>query len=227
MPLPDPFLKRIIRFSRVALLVLLGLVPMTACRSKPSNVRLEAKFVEVGEEEKNSLRRLISSASPPGVEALLDEKDLAALVQQLETSKEATWLSVNRVIVKAGQKARIRVGRDLAYKDATGKLGAKELGIVLQLLPRLKPDNRMDLTLSPQVVTIDEAVNGSKNAGKPPSFQERKTTVRLQMSVGQTVVLALDPASPTGPGTNTGTRRRHLLILVTYRTAEPEVAPTP
>lgn len=66
MPLPDPFLKRIIRFPHVALLVLLGLVPMTACRSKPSNVRLEAKFLEVGEEEKNSLRRLASSASPPG-----------------------------------------------------------------------------------------------------------------------------------------------------------------
>jgi type II secretory pathway component GspD/PulD (secretin) len=103
------------------------------------------------------------SPSPPSVPAVLATvagHDLQAVIDLLQTTNDTKTLGSPKVLVLNQQQANIHVGEDLGYQTTvTSELQSTQapqflqVGVLLDITPRITRDNRVLLHVAPQVST--------------------------------------------------------------------------
>jgi hypothetical protein len=101
--------------------------------------------------------------SPPSVPAVLATiagHDLQAVIDLLQTTNDTKTLGSPKVLVLNQQQANIHVGEDLGYQTTvTSELQSTQapqflqVGVLLDITPRITRDNRVLLHVAPQVST--------------------------------------------------------------------------
>jgi pilus assembly protein CpaC len=112
-----------------------------------------------------------------------------AMLNELETNREATILSEPNVIAMSGHQAHFRVGGEIpyTYKNENGfnVVEFKEFGIVLDMKPDVDSQGNIKMNIAPTVRTIDNAL---AIAGIP-GFRTREMKTDVQMKPGETLVI--------------------------------------
>jgi len=98
--------------------------------------------------------------STPAVLATVAGHDLQAVIDLLQTTNDTKTLGSPKVLVLNQQQANIHVGEDLGYQTTvTSELQSTQapqflqVGVLLDITPRITRDNRVLLHVSPQVST--------------------------------------------------------------------------
>jgi pilus assembly protein CpaC len=127
--------------------------------------------------------------------ALLDFKDwarytpLSAKLKLLQENGSAQVLSNPKIITKSGSKARFLVGGEFPISVSGvsgGTVEWKEYGIITEILPKILPDNRIDISIEAELSRLDwsNAVQGFPNIAK----RQAKSNVIVKNQ--QTIVIA-------------------------------------
>jgi type II secretory pathway component GspD/PulD (secretin) len=113
-----------------------------------------------GSEVKLDLVGFAEPLASPAVFASIKGGDVNALLHILKTTTDAKTLASPRVMVVNGQKARLQVGGQLGFRVTTVTETAAvedvkflEVGVVLEVTPRISRDNRVLLQVRPKVST--------------------------------------------------------------------------
>ncbi len=124
----------------------------------------------------------VTPPTPPAMLATLASNDLAAVVELLQTTKDAKTLGSPKLLVLNDQEAHIQVGKTLYYKQITTTetssqqgAGSVEAGVILHIVPRITRDHRVLLHVVPEVSTPD----GEGADGLPPNIS--KTTLQTDV----------------------------------------------
>jgi general secretion pathway protein D len=211
-------------------------------------------------------------------QSVLTNPELELLVHAIEQKGRADLLSAPKVLTQPGMEASVRVVTEYMYpteytvqestrsvlRDAAGNIMAspgmvmpenfetREVGVSLQVLPEVSPDNKMiTLTLSPEVVTPPtlhdygyELGDGTRVKMEMPFFHSRTVTTSIKVYDGATVVMGgfiseelktmkdRIPVLGSIPiigrlfrSTQQKTEKRNLLIFVTARLIDPSGQP--
>jgi type II secretory pathway component GspD/PulD (secretin) len=100
----------------------------------------------------------VNPLATPAVFARIHGHDVNALLECLKATTDAKTLASPRVSALNGQKARIQIGEQLGYRVVTVTQTSSiedvkflELGVVLEVTPRITDDNRILMHVSPKV----------------------------------------------------------------------------
>jgi len=179
----------------LALPALLSIARAEPPDKNPSQLMIEAKFIEVSDAATDVLAPFAATGATPSVSGTLKQDQFSTLWKKIETTKGVDILSMPRVTTLSGREAKIETGSEFAYTDASGKPATKQLGTLLKLLPKMDSGNDIDLEVSLQIVGL-EGINKEANSGLvQPVFRERSAVVRVTLSSAQTVVIGLPPSS--------------------------------
>jgi type II secretory pathway component GspD/PulD (secretin) len=99
-----------------------------------------------------------AAGTSPALFFNLAESDLRALLEALETTRDAKTLAQPKVLALNGQEARIQIGEKLAYHVTTStetstleSVDFLDVGVVLTVTPRITRDNDVVMTVKPEV----------------------------------------------------------------------------
>jgi bla regulator protein blaR1 len=216
----------------IALLTFLGITKAAPPDKNAPQVLIEAKFIEVNDSALDVLAPFAATGSLPSVAGVLNDGQLSALWKKIEKARGVDSLSMPRVTTLSGQEAKIEVGREFAYKDASGKSATKQLGAMLKVVATKSGENDIDLEVSPQIVELEGMIKDAKTGVEQPVFNERIpiASTSITMTSGQTIVLGLPATSTkqtmverTGAIVTQKTEDviRHTLVFVTARIVDP------
>ena len=133
-------------------------------------------------------------ANPLASQAFLvnvDGANLTALIECLQTTEDAKTLASPRVLVLNGQAARIQIGQRLGFPVITAtettsmqSVEFLDLGVVLEVTPRISRDGRVLLQVKPKVATgrIDPDT-------KLPEEETTEVATDVLLTDGQGVVI--------------------------------------
>jgi pilus assembly protein CpaC len=112
-----------------------------------------------------------------------------AMLNQLETNREASILSEPNLISMSGHEAHFRVGGEVPYtfqnENGFNIVQFKEFGIELIMTPNVDSQGNIRLTLAPTVRTIDMALA----VAGIPGFRTREMRTDVQLKTGETLVI--------------------------------------
>jgi hypothetical protein len=98
-------------------------------------------------------------------------------------------MSTPSVTTKSGQKATIKVGREVAFSpDKT--FPGYEVGVTLDVLSVLSDSGLLDIQMEPSIVECD-GLKTDANGKEKPVLSTRKANARVSLKPGQTVLLDL------------------------------------
>jgi type IV pilus assembly protein PilQ len=106
-----------------------------------------------------------SATASPAFIATLDGGDLQLVIEMIETSTDAKNLGSPKVLVLNEQEAKIHVGKSIGYQGSQTTTETStfqsaqfiEVGVLLNITPRITRDGRVLLTVKPEV--SDGAIN--------------------------------------------------------------------
>jgi Flp pilus assembly secretin CpaC len=215
----------------IALLTFLDIARAAPTETHGPQVLIEAKFIEVGDPAKDLLEPFGTAGESQTIAGPLNDAKLRTLWKKLEITEGVDVLSTPRVTVRSGQKGKIEIAREFAYKDAGGKPAKKQLGTMLTVLATKFEGNHFDLEVSPEIVELEGMVKVN-SGGEKPKFNERGANFRTTMTMasGDTVVLGLpatskkqitEERSAGHVTTKTENVNRHTMVFVTARLVDP------
>jgi type II secretory pathway component GspD/PulD (secretin) len=134
-------------------------------------------------------------ANPKATQAFffkIDGKNFDALVESLRTVTDAKTLAQPKLLVLNGQTAHIQVGEQLGYIDtttqtttaATQSVKFLDLGVVLDVTPRISVDGQITMNVNPQVSS--GRINPDTELPEKETT-EVKTDVRLEDGQGMVI----------------------------------------
>ncbi len=114
---------------------------------------------------------------------------LTAKLKLLQESGSAKVLSKPKLVTKSGTKARFMVGGEFPISVSGvsgGNVEWKEYGIITEILPRILPDFKIDLSIKTELSRLDwsNVVQGFPNVAK------RMATSNVVLKDRQTIVIA-------------------------------------
>ncbi|MBN1590688.1 MAG: hypothetical protein JW888_14335 [Pirellulales bacterium] len=124
--------------------------------------------------------------------AKIDGHNFDALVESLKTTTDAKTLADPKITVLNGQLAHIQIGEKLGYLDtttqtseaATQSVKFLELGVVLDVTPRISATNEVTMTVKPKVSS------GRINpVTKMPEEETTELTTNVRLQNGQGMVI--------------------------------------
>ncbi len=137
------------------------------------------------------LHGLANPAAPEAFFINLKGGNLTALIECLESTTDAKTLASPKILVMNGQKARIQIGEKLGYRvilttetSSMEQVKFLEVGVVLDVSPRISRDNQVALRVKPKVSS------GRINPGSGlPEEKTTETETDVLMSDGQGMVI--------------------------------------
>lgn len=186
--------------------------------TQPSQIRIEARIVEISTDRVRKLGLQYSNASdidqgivtmgPSGIFGLgqsfgnksgSDERvgyaNINATLQALITDGAAQILSQPSLVTMSGEKANILVGGEIPIpmnnSDGQVTVEWREYGIKLAIEPEVNQDNRITTKVEAEVSTLDRssaAVNLSSGISIP-ALRSRKAETVIHLSSGATMAI--------------------------------------
>lgn len=186
-----------------------SLSPTKAKAGLPTQIEIESRFIEISPEFAG---KIFGTENVEGL-SLLSEEKLRNLFLRLREDAEADLITAPKVTTQSGRKAIVRIVREFPYptefvaseekRPAEGQnspafripatpsaFETRNVGIELEVEPRITTDNRIVCELSPGVVEFLGFVNYS---GGPPEHTEPK---------GDAIDAALQPGSDSAEAIN-------------------------
>lgn len=123
--------------------------------------------------------------------------NFVANLKALETKNDAKLLASPEVSVMDNESAQVLIGQKLTFPILIGYTQAntpifnkeeEKVGIYLQVKANITKDNRVTLTLYPQVSTVTGFIN--VNGAEYPQISTREAQTTLQVGSGETIVMA-------------------------------------
>jgi hypothetical protein len=119
--------------------------------------------------------------------------DLTAVVQALQTARDARLLADPNVMVLDNERASISLISEIPYQQLTqtgqggdiGTTGFKEAGIKLNVLPQVASDGTIQMTVEPEFSRL----TGFTPEEGQPIIDRRTAYTRVRVSNGQTLVI--------------------------------------
>lgn len=103
-----------------------------------------------------------AATNSPAIFAKIDGNDVDSLIELLQTTTDAKTLAAPRVMVINEQKAKIQIGERLGYRVVTVTQAAAveqvnflEVGVVLEVTPRIARDGRVMMRVKPKVSSAE------------------------------------------------------------------------
>jgi pilus assembly protein CpaC len=120
-----------------------------------------------------------------------------ALANQLDIliqDNQARILANPTLLTKSGYEANFLVGGEIPY-PSVGQGGVsgvefKKYGVMLKILPELTPDQRINAVINVGVTNPDPSVSITINGTTVPGLSSREAGTKVEISDGETVVLA-------------------------------------
>jgi len=199
-PHPHPLMKIALTFG-IALLTFLGVTKAATADPKTPRILIETKFIEISDQATQPAggaplpAPLNVARKVPGPVAVLTDPQFQTLIRGLNTRKGVDLLSAPKVTTRPGLKAEIEIVREFAYQDKASKgskPAVKKCGVTFTVLPTITAGDQLDLDLSSQIVEFEGFVN-HRDGRREPIFTERKTTARVTMPSGETLILEMAP----------------------------------
>jgi type II secretory pathway component HofQ len=138
---------------------------------------------------------VIDSAQNRITLSLFDNQLLLFRLRALVTESKARILSAPRVATLDGNKATILVGDKVPIFTVTTQAGVttttttfEEVGVKLEVTPRVNTNNLMTVNLKPEVSRVVEIVSGPGGA-QAPRVGTRSVDTTLTVPDGQTIVI--------------------------------------
>jgi type II secretory pathway component GspD/PulD (secretin) len=138
---------------------------------------------------------VIDSAQHRITLSLFDNQLLLFRLRALVTESKARILSAPRVATLDGNKATILVGDKVPIFTVTTQAGVttttttfEEVGVKLEVTPRVNTNNLMTVNLKPEVSRVVEIVSGPGGA-QAPRVGTRSVDTTLTVPDGQTIVI--------------------------------------
>ncbi len=139
-----------------------------------------------------SFSGLGGTLSSTGLNYVFDGRDARAFVDALQSESSTNVLSSPTLLVLNNKQASIQVGQQIA-QNAGGTTGVggvaqsfnqfRDVGIILDVTPRVNPGGLVYLEISQQQSTIGEIVNGQS------AVNQKTITTEVAVQSGQTIVL--------------------------------------
>ena len=139
-----------------------------------------------------SFSGLGGTLSSTGLNYVFDGRDARAFVDALQSESGTNVLSSPTLLVLNNKQASIQVGQQIA-QNAGGTTGIggvaqsfnqfRDVGIILDVTPRVNPGGLVYLEISQQQSTIGEIVNGQS------AVNQKTITTEVAVQSGQTIVL--------------------------------------
>lgn len=163
-------------------------------------VEISVEITEINENKSRELGiklpdeiRLVESSIPSIIESGAWERMTAfsATIKALETNGAAKVLSKPKLITKSGTKAKFMVGGEFPFPGPTTAIGTNEIqwkpyGIMMEIIPTVVKDNKIDIEIRTELSRLDHNAPGSSY----PSIAKREASSHLRIKDGETMVLA-------------------------------------
>jgi beta-lactamase regulating signal transducer with metallopeptidase domain len=207
----------------IVLLSFLGITKATPTDTTAPKVLFEVKFIDVSEEALELLGPSNTTSGSSNVLGMLNNVQFSPFLKKINGLKGVDVLATPQVTSRSGQKAKIEIGREFAYKDAEDKATTKNLGTKLTLLPKVTGEDQIDVDIS-SLISEFEDFSTHADGAKQPIFSEQKLTANVSITSGQTVVLGFparsakqitEERSAGGITTSTENVTRHRVVFVT------------
>lgn len=119
---------------------------------------------------------------------------IAGAIQALQERKQVRTLAEPTLTLLSGEQGSFLAGGEIpiAFVGGQGQVSIqyKEFGIRLNLLPNVTDDGKIEMQISPEVSSLDQANGVSTNSISVPAFITRRMNTTLLMEQGQSFVLA-------------------------------------
>ena len=223
----------------VFIMTFLGITRATT--STGENIIIEAKLIEITSEpnQPDDVEKVVAGLLD-GLEvrredgkplfAVLGDSQYQVAMRRLSQRKRVDLMAAPRLVTPAGQKASIKVGREMTFPPEK-KIPNLELGFTLDVMPERAANGLLDITVDSRLVEF-EGLQRSASGIERPVLNERKAHDRVSMKPGETALIDLGSKIDTqrveeegadgkviAAKTNRFTRRA--IAFVTARTAEP------
>jgi type II secretory pathway component GspD/PulD (secretin) len=129
----------------------------------------------------------------------LDFSSLKMIFDFLKQRKNTKLIANPRIVTLNNQKATINVGKVLSLptyerSETTGKMEIigwqeKNVGVSLEVTPRVSPDGRIKLKIRPEVSSLIGYASTREGVNEGPITSTRSAETEVQIKDGQTVVI--------------------------------------
>ena len=223
----------------VTVMTFLGIT--RAATPADAEVIIEARFIEVTSEPNrpDDLEKvvvaLLDGLKAPRKDgkpliAVLDDPQFQVAMRRLSQRERVDLMSTPSLVTRAGQKASIKVGREMTFPPEK-MIPPQEVGVTLNVLPAIAGHGSYDVTMEPRIVEFVRLAKDS-NGKEQPVLSERKAHARVLMKPGQTAVLDLgsrtdeqrveeEGADGSIVASRTDRFTRRAIAFITTRAAEP------
>lgn len=148
-----------------------------------------------------------SFGSQPGTETITDllnifyfrpDLDIGAILQALEAKNLAETLAEPNLLTVSGQAASFLAGGEFPFPTIQGGASGvgqitiqfKEYGIKLNFLPIITPRGTIDLTVTPEVSSLDYTNGLTVSGYTVPGLATRRVQTQIELQNGQSFVIA-------------------------------------
>ncbi|NOY86018.1 MAG: hypothetical protein GXP52_01790 [Deltaproteobacteria bacterium] len=162
----------------------------------PEMITFEVSFTEIN---RTALKELgvkwpssFSFRDPSGfrLDRLLPNSAMELTINLFVEQGKARIISKPRLVCRSGEKASFLAGGEIPIPrtDADGNVSVtwKRYGIILEVAPEISADGRINVLVTSEVSTIDQA----NSVEGIPGILTRKISTSLSLAEGQTVVLS-------------------------------------
>ncbi|QIF00913.1 M56 family metallopeptidase [Roseimicrobium sp. ORNL1] len=161
-PSHHPLMKATLSLG-IVLLSFLGVTQAATPAPDPKAPQIEiaSKFVEITERNPGAFVDAPLPAPLPGpldgakivptLTKTYTDPQFQVVVRNLSQRKGVDLLSAPRVTTRAGQRAKVEVVREFAYASETGQQETENVGVTLNVMPKITAEQKIALDLAPQV----------------------------------------------------------------------------
>ena len=224
---PSHPVMKAITFASICLLTFFGITRAEQPGNNAPEVFIEVRPVEFAGRARELLTPFATTGELPSVAGMLNEDQMNSLWRSIELAEGATVFQMRRATVHSGQRAKFEIGGKFFYKGVDGKQAMKQLGTILDMLPKLKAEHEIEIEMSPQIVGL-KGMEQMGSGMEQPVFSDFKTSMLVPMTSGQTVILGLpatsqtqkiEDRSPEGVMTKTIKVAKNMMVFVTVHLA--------
>jgi len=160
-PNQHPLMKATLSLG-IVLLSFLGITQAATPAPDPKalQIYITSKFVEITEQKAGASASalpfgLLEEKGTPGLIGTLTDPQFQVVIRELSKRKGVDLMAAPSVLTRSGQPARIEVVREFVYPDNKSRQVTENVGVFLELTPKVTREEQITLALAPKVVEFE------------------------------------------------------------------------
>ena len=117
--------------------------------------------------------------------------DYLTMINMLEKNNQATNLANPQITTIDGKKATINIGEEVPIVkpggDGLTKVEFRDVGIILDITPKVTEDNKIYMDVKPETSTVEEYIEAG--GGEYPVINTKKVQTNVRVKSGETIAI--------------------------------------